>query len=1150
MRHSAFLFAVLTLGTFLTEAFLPLSGLPLLAQLPPTLNRISKFDSAIDPPLQWQDGRTLPILLKGDELLETPPLIIEASVEALLADGFNIFAAYEPKSSPRHWELYSMAGSGQAAFYVPGNSVPNVVGGPNLADGKAHSVRVAWAPTEIQLFVDEKSVAKAPYDRKAPPTNAKTQLALGSLAEGNLSCHGALKKVRIEKNSELLLECAWASPAELKTPLLGLLPSKNPEDAALASAATLQKAREAHLFPKGGVEIEVPEGWKPPKGIPTEPFSAEELTAAAQKLHLQNVSGDAVRPGVLANWGEHFCDLKHYLNGKNEMDLPVPSRGAKEQVWDPQALILKTETHPAQIVCRRTFALLEWLEEKQNEIAKRTESASQTGNQPADPSSDLERMKEKIRKQAAFLASIRSDLEKCRQSVEQEPKTETFFAICALRRQLMFAAPEVKKMGTPDSQNEISGSETFDGGILFCARASYAGSRLTNRFNSDRTGGHFATQVYGFNTIHGGGLFVIRNWKSKTPEIENLLEGKTVSANSREKRLVGKSLAGGAFMAPELSWDGKTLYFSHCASQEHCWKWTPDTTWNLFRLNLENGELRQLTDSAFNDFDPCELPDGRIAFISERRGGFIRCFAESAQLRVTTAVLHSMKSDGSDLYPLSFFETSEWQPSVDHQGMLTYTRWDYTDRENCLGSAFWTCFPDGRNPRAPHGNYPQPWHTFSDNSFEDTRFGKTAVSALPMTEMQIRAIPDSHRYVFLAAPHHGETYGSICVLDLRKTDDHHMNQIRRVTPYAPFPESECPGRSQYRYGAPWPLSESFFLCNSWEDLVLLDRFGNEELICERELLPIGYDPRLRLSDPIPLGARPRPPIIARQTRQGEDFAKEEVSPNAVLGIVNANLSDQPLPKDRPIRYLRVFQVIPKPNPWMNQPNIGFGPENTPRVPLGIVPVESDGSVLLEVPWGKQLLFQVLDEKFQAIQTMRAVTYLHPGERLVCVGCHEPTAESVKYSLSQPKAFASPASQLQPECGFEEPINFYRLIQPITEKNCVPCHERENVSFQRMTHEDFRPYVFFFEGGMRGALTTPIHGGSRSIPGRSGASASRLTEILRDENHRTSVSEEDRHRFTLWLDANAPRLGAFRDEDAQKRGELVWPILDSDGGEKK
>ncbi len=208
-----------------------------------------------------------------------------------------------------------------------------------------------------------------------------------------------------------------------------------------------------------------------------------------------------------------------------------------------------------------------------------------------------------------------------------------------------------------------------------------------------------------------------------------------------------------------------------------------------------------------------------------------------------------MKADGSDIIPISYFETSEWHPSVNNDGMLVYTRWDYVDRENCLGSNLWTCYPDGRNPRAPHGNYPYPWHTFPPDPRPDSRRGR------PFTEMNIRAIPDSPRYILTAGPHHGESFGSLCLLDLRQPDDGSMSQLKRLTPYARFPESEIGARLQYPYGTAWPLSEDFTLCNAWENLYLLDRFGNQVLLLENSLVFGGQtDWDMRLIDPIPLRA--------------------------------------------------------------------------------------------------------------------------------------------------------------------------------------------------------------------------------------------------------------------------------------------------------
>ena len=79
--------------------------------------------------------------------------------------------------------------------------------------------------------------------------------------------------------------------------------------------------------------------------------------------------------------------------------------------------------------------------------------------------------------------------------------------------------------------------------------------------------------------------------------------------------------------------------------------------------------------------------------------------------------------------------------------MLVYTRWDYVDRDSDVAHHLWRCYPDGRDPRSPHGNYP------------DVRESR------PWMEMSLRAVPGSANYVAVAAPHHGEAYGSLVLIE-------------------------------------------------------------------------------------------------------------------------------------------------------------------------------------------------------------------------------------------------------------------------------------------------------------------------------------------------------------------------------------------------
>jgi hypothetical protein len=211
--------------------------------------------------------------------------------------------------------------------------------------------------------------------------------------------------------------------------------------------------------------------------------------------------------------------------------------------------------------------------------------------------------------------------------------------------------------------------------------------------------------------------------------------------------------------------------------------------------------------------------------------------------------------------PLSWFETCEWHPSLAHDGRLVYTRWDYVDRDLGQGQNLWFCYPDGRDPRAPHGNYPQPHYVPPDARSETIRDGRTG---RPFCEFNLRAAPGSHRYTACATPQHGLAFGALIQIDLlTHPDDGHMSQVRRLTPYQPFPESEAPPFSDVTpliWGTPWPLHEDFYLCNRLSDICLLDRFGNVVVVCEKELIPdwerwLWVGPRqgdngFRLIDPI------------------------------------------------------------------------------------------------------------------------------------------------------------------------------------------------------------------------------------------------------------------------------------------------------------
>jgi hypothetical protein len=494
-----------------------------------------------------------------------------------------------------------------------------------------------------------------------------------------------------------------------------------------------------------------------------------------------------------------------------------------------------------------------------------------------------------------------------------------------------------------------------------------------------------------------------------------------------------------------------------------------------------------------------------------------------------------MTASGEDITCLSFHETQEWQPSVTNDGMIAYTRWDYVDRDTNVAHHIWTCYPDGRDPRSFHGNYP------------------TRRESRPWMEMSIRCIPGSQKFVATAAAHHGHAFGSLVLIDPRVVDDGAMSQLTRLTPDVPFPESEG-GKAQIRqnmvYGTAWPLSEDDYLCvydrnAKNHGIYWIDRFGNHELLYR--------DPSIPCLSPIPLRPRPRPPTVTPQTQIADNTDRQQGQATAQVAVMNVYDGDFRWPSGTRVDALRIIHVLPKTTPPSNQPRIGVGTQTNARAALGTVPVESDGSAYFEAPTGKTLYFQALDAEGLAIQSMRSGTYLHPGERLICQGCHEPKQRAPSSGHAVPLALRRPPSRIQPEAQGSNPFSYVRLVQPMLDKHCVSCHrQREALDLSGSVggeHGWTRSYANlaekygFYYHVTNGSIRSGIHGGSRTIPGQFGARAAPLRNYLDERHYGVKLDDDERRRITLWLDCNSEFYGAYEDTAAQARGEVVYPSLD-------
>ncbi len=816
---------------------------------------------------------------------------------------------------------------------------------------------------------------------------------------------------------------------------------------------------------------------------------------------------------IAASVSREFDDLARQIADRENWN----TERLAQEAHRAEALLLESDRSPVDIAWRRTHALLEHI----------------LGMKGAP---DLTR-------QTEALGHLRGRVDGVQQGHEtnEETKRVLFAAIVAVRREIALANPLLD----------------FDR-IVFIKR---------HRALFE----HMCDQFYGIAAKPGGGLYILEDAFTASPRVRDLLADAVVESGRMQGRVLrgGESPVGlrydgvgrlhnapdgngGAFLSPDLSFDGEQILFSfvegagdtrhryHWGEGVDFWSqhWDPGRAFHIYKINADGSGLVQLTDGPWNDIHPCWLPDGDIAFVSERRGGFLRCG------RICPVyTLFRMDPLGHRIRPLSYHEMHEWHPSVDNDGRIAYTRWDYVDRDSDIAHHIWLKYPDGRDPRAPHGNYP------------DVRESR------PWMEMSIRAIPGSHRYLAVAAPHHGQHFGSLVTIDLRIEDDRAMSQLRRVTPEVMLPEAESApgvphdvgrgGRGEV-FGTPWPLNEDFYLAvydpgERHYGMYLVDAFGNRELLY--------MDPEIGISDPIPLRARPAPPIIPDQTQYMDDPGDQPST--GTVSVMNVYESLLPWPEGTTLKELRLIQVFPKTTPAPDDPHIGSGDrsdEALVRGVIGVVPIEEDGSAHFEMPAGVPFYMQALDEDGMAVQTMRSVTYVHPGERMSCVGCHEPRHRAPREPISTPLALLRGPSQPEPEADGSYPLSFPRLVQPVLNHSCVECHEQNRDRdapglrgdlFGKHGHSEayrtLAPLGWAKFGGNHIGITR--NKTSYSIPGDVGAAVSPLWQMLDGGHHDVELTNEQKRRLTLWLDANSVFYGDYHDAESQARGGTPEPRLE-------
>lgn len=627
---------------------------------------------------------------------------------------------------------------------------------------------------------------------------------------------------------------------------------------------------------------------------------------------------------------------------------------------------------------------------------------------------------------------------------------------------------------------------------------------------------HETRHQLGYMAVPGGKLVV--------------LEG--LGPDGKVRQLMPQDPLHGSFWRPDVSYDGQKVLF--------CFKPHNEKAFHIYEINVDGTGLTQLTDGPYDDFDPIYLPDEKHIIFSTTRGNtYVRCMPPTSAF-----VLARANRDGSRIYLISRNNEPDYLPSVMDDGRIIYTRWEYTDKPLWRAQGLWTVNPDGTNVATFWGNQ----------------------TVWPDLLKDARNIPGSRRVMFTGSAHHNWFSGSVGIID---PDGGHNfpGGLTKVTADVTWPESgngpvdpvESPSyhaSGQYAgYYSPYPLGERDFLVSAERAgkfvLYLMDTDGNRELI---------YEGSNHIFYAVPLRSRIRPPLIPDRVAWPEKTDRDSKLEGAFYSAdVMHGASEELRGK---VRYLRVLNIEPKTYTyWNHRPYLSTGPvvsavqsEGVKRV-LGTVPVEKDGSVNFRVPVGMALHFQLLDDQYRALQTMRSFTGVMPGEKRGCLGCHELHSTTPVLPTSSIAFYREP-SEIEPLPWKDDTVSFDRYVRPVLDQYCGKCHQGDGEGRKTFDMTPRPGFLFFDEtymimtgrpswgnayerpenppGGFGIANMLMVEGYGKVDPAAYSTPEpmthlsykSRLIEIASSgKHHDVRVDPINLRRLILWVDTMCPYRGA-------------------------
>jgi len=631
---------------------------------------------------------------------------------------------------------------------------------------------------------------------------------------------------------------------------------------------------------------------------------------------------------------------------------------------------------------------------------------------------------------------------------------------------------------------------------------------------------------------------------------------------------------GGMIRDPEVSFDGKKVLFAWKKRTGH----RQYTEFKIHELDIESGKVRQLThdDTYGADFEPCYLPNGDIAFSSDRCVVGVTCGGGPVPN------IYVMDKDGKYARQLGFDQTQTMFNHLLDDGRIIYTRRDYNDRGQSFGHALFVMNPDGTRQTEYYGNN----------------------SMLPTSIQHTRQIPGTKKTMGIGGGYHTSQGGKLLKIDPSKGTQNY-DGLEFFNGFDPRVYSDKigikPGNQEnyIRVGAqasyPYPISENYFLAsyNPIGGYILSQNGHGNKYHSNKHRYALYFfnwetGARELLASDSVMSCMNASPLMARKVPQVRSSSVDYTKKTGTCYVQNVYYgpSSKGIEKGA-IKKLRIAKILYKPDEiggaimkpswaevgpgrkyssygWHSKTPVGVGSATfDAKEIVGEVDVHPDGSAMFEVPAREPIYIMMLNEKGEAVQTMRSWMTLMPNETFSCVGCHEENNSPPLAGGHKTLAMKQAPQKIQKNYAFDgKPFSYPEFIQPIWDKHCVSCHapgeKGEKIDLtSTIVHDDpkyqdgnatmrkfYKSYLTLLDvkkirWGDRRQLGdgrpnkwvdyfTRLATVELTPPYYAGSTKSGLLKMLRKGHKKVKLSDKEYAAIAAWMDLNVPFIGEYDD----------------------